>query len=302
MNADVSEKQAQDTVYALAVSPSFAEDRRCYAARQSGLLLSDDGGLTWQSAVEALSVTAVVVSLKQHVFAGIPGGILHSSDEGKSWTTVPLPAPPPLITALTASPDNSMVLAGTMEDGVFLSEDDGASWNAWNAGLLDRHILCMALSPCFSSDRRVYVGTETGIYGSRNQGRSWRMLNFPPEFAPVLSIALSPGFFSDGILWAGTENRGLFRSEDYGQTWLPSKLMGSVNAIIPSPQFPNKPEMLVWMDNGLLLSHDGGQEWIPLDISSISGRLSAIAAPTGLEDDSILLLGTQESTITRLVL
>jgi photosystem II stability/assembly factor-like uncharacterized protein len=304
MNANLSEKQAQDTVYALATSPDFVEERRCYAARQSGLFISDDGGLTWQTAFEALSATAVAVSPKGHMFAGVLGGILHSfgGDGGNTWKTAVLPPPPPLITALAASPDGRMVLAGTMEDGVFLSDDGGSGWDAWNAGLLDRHILCMALSPCFSTDRHVYVGSETGIYGSRNQGRSWRALNFPPEFAPILSIALSPGFFSDGILWAGTENQGLFCSEDYGQTWLPSKLTGSVNAIILSPQFPHKPTILVWMDNSLLLSHDGGQEWLPLDTSPVSGRLSAVAAPMGLEDGSVLLLGTQEGTITRLIL
>jgi photosystem II stability/assembly factor-like uncharacterized protein len=195
-----------------------------------------------------------------------------------------------------------MVLAGTMEDGVFLSDDGGSKWNAWNVGLLDRHILCMALSPCISSDRRAYVGTETGIYGSQNQGRSWRALNFPSEFAPVLSIALSPGFFGDGILWAGTESQGLFRSGDYGQTWLPSNLTGSVNAIVLLPQFPHKPTILVWKDNSLLLSSDGGQEWRSLDTASVPGRLSAVATPLDLEDDSILLLGTQEGTITQLML
>jgi len=302
MNAKISEKQAQDTVYALVTSPDFMKDRRCYAAQQSGLCISDDGGLTWQPAFGALSATAVAVSPNSRVLVGVPGAILHSSDKGKSWTTVALPAPPPLITTLTPSSDDGMVLAGTMEDGVFLSDDGGSSWNAWNAGLLDRHILCMALSPSFSRDGRVYVGTETGIYGSRNHGRSWRALNFPPEFSPVLSIALSPGFVSDGILWVGAESQGLFHSNDYGQTWQSCALTGSVNAIILSSQFPNMPRMLVWIDNSLLLSCDGGQEWKPLDRSPVPGRLSAIAASMGLEDGSMLLLGTQEGTITQFML
>ena len=42
------ETEVQDAVYALATSPEFARDGVCFAARNSGLYRSDDGGGAWR--------------------------------------------------------------------------------------------------------------------------------------------------------------------------------------------------------------------------------------------------------------
>jgi len=81
----------------------------------------------------------------------------------------------PLISALATSPnfaDDGTILAGSIEDGVFCSMDRGVQWAAWNFGLLDLHVLCMALSPHFGRDETVFVGTETGLFRSTNGGHA----------------------------------------------------------------------------------------------------------------------------------
>ena len=75
-----AEPQIQDLVYSLATSPNFALDGICFAARQSGLYRSEDGGITWRSTYDSLDLeaplatTAVVVSSNfgsdRSVFAG----------------------------------------------------------------------------------------------------------------------------------------------------------------------------------------------------------------------------------------
>ena len=80
-------------------------------------------------------------------------------------------------------------LAGTLEDGVFSSTDRGGRWGAWNFGLFDLNVLCLALSPTWTRDETVYAGTETGLYRSTNGGRAWRHSGFPSELAPALCIA-----------------------------------------------------------------------------------------------------------------
>ncbi len=311
------ETQVPDFVYSLATSPDFAQDGICFAARHSGLYRSDDGSLTWQNAyasleLEAPLITAAVAlspnfAADRSVFAGVPGGILRSVDGGQSWHIASLPSPPPFVSTLVVSPNfahDGTLLAGTMEDGVFRSADRGSHWSAWNFGLLDLNVLCMAISPDFADDETLFVGAESGIFRSTNGGRAWREVNFPPDFAPVLSLALSPGYASDGVLFAGTESCGLFHSSDRGHTW--TRLGGdvmtdAVNAVILSPQFPHKPDILVLLGEALLISRDGGRHWSDWKAGlSIEQGMVSVAAPQGLDPQAPLLVGLVEGGVLRL--
>ncbi len=308
------ETQIPDIVYALAVSPNFAQDHVCFAARQSGLYRSDDGGLHWRFMYDTLNLdaplaaTAVAVSPNfesdHSVFAGAPGGILHSVDGGEHWTIASLPPPPPFISTLAASPHfahDSVVLAGTMEDGVFRSADRGSNWSRWNFGLLDLNIYCLALSPAFANDETLFVGTETGIFHSKNGGRAWREVAFPTELAPVLSLALSPDYADSGILFAGTEFSGLFYSADRGHTWKnlgKGMLTEAVNDIILSPTFPTQAEVLAVLSTALLLSRDGGQSWSAWKTDQpIQESITCVAAPHGLTPAAQLLVGLVEGDV-----
>ncbi len=309
--------EVPDIVYSLAASPDFAQDGVCFAARASGLYRSDDGGLTWQNAYASLELdaplTTAAVAVSPHfeadrsVFAGVAGGILRSVDGGQNWHVASLPSPPPFVSTLVVSPNfahDGTLLAGTMEDGVFRSADRGGHWSPWNFGLLDLNALCMAISPDFAHDETLFVGVESGIFRSTNGGRAWREVNFSPDFAPVVSLALSPDYARDGVLFAGTECCGLFYSEDRGQTWTrlgQDVATDAVNAIILSPQFPEKPRILALLGGALLISGDGGRHWSEwkTGLSTEQGMVS-VAAPQGLDPQAPLLVGLVEGGVLRL--
>jgi photosystem II stability/assembly factor-like uncharacterized protein len=238
--SDFEQLQAQDVIYALAVT-----DGVFFAGRASGLYRSDDGGHSWHNAYETLNIelplaTTALAFHGQNVFAGVKGGILRSGDGGHTWFTAALQGPPPLVVALAISPnfiEDGILLAGTAEDGVYSSTDRGSHWTPWNFGLIDLNIFSMAISPDFTQDQMVFVGTESGIFRSKNGGRAWRALPFPPEAAPVLSLGVSRDFASDNCLYAGTEANGLYVSTDRGQSWQASHLpenSSAVNAIAVS--------------------------------------------------------------------
>jgi photosystem II stability/assembly factor-like uncharacterized protein len=204
----------QDTVYALA-----AAGDTLYAGRASGLYRSDDDGASWRNTFaslersDPLAVTALAVA-DSTVFAGVNGAVLRSDDSGDHWQIVTLASPAPQVVALALSPDGT-VIAGTAQDGVFVSTDRGASWIAWNFGLIDLNVYALALSPDFERDHIIFAGTVSGIFESRNGGRSWKETSFPMNAAPVLSLAVSPA----NLIYAGTEAHGLFVSDDGGSSW-----------------------------------------------------------------------------------
>lgn len=277
-------QQADDTVFSLAASPDFAVDGICFAACASGLYRSRDGGQSWESLDigTRLAVTGLAVSPDyghdRSLFAAVQGGILRSSDGGDTWFAARFAAPPPLFSALRASPSfeyDGVLLAGTMEDGIFASSDRGANWQSWNFGLFDLNVLCIALSPSLAEDETVLAGAETGLYRSDNGGRAWRETAFPTDRAPVLCLA----FIDDGAgkILAGTENHGLWVSGDQGRNWLrlaEKSMPATVNDIQSAGR-----RIFALVDDGLLTSADDGQTWTRL--MQTRDAPTALLAPAG---------------------
>jgi photosystem II stability/assembly factor-like uncharacterized protein len=307
-----------DVVYALMASPTFAADQTCFAARASGLYGSSDGGLTWQplygslKSANALPTSAVAVSsdygADHTLFAAVEGSVLRSRDGGQSWEIAPMPSSP-LIVTLCASPTfgrDGVLFAGTAQDGVYHSADRGNHWVAWNFGLYDLNILCVAVSPDFARDETLFVGTESGLYQSTNGGRAWRELAFPAEYTPVLSVALSPAYSLErGTLYAGTEASGLFRSVDQGQTWErlgENVLPADVSNVAVSADNQSCTDLLALTSAGILVSHDDGVTWQDVSPDLADGQgWTCVAAPCGLLPGAPILLGLSDGAVMRMV-
>ncbi len=302
----------QDYVYQLAGSGTTF-----FAARNSGLYRSDDGGRTWQMAYQSLDISEPLPTLTvaispdfEHdprLFAGLSGGIFRSLNGGQTWENIPLPPPPPAISALELSPNfeqDGIVFAATLEDGVLLSSDRGGHFGTWNFGLLDLNILCLAISPNFAKDETVFVGAQSGVFRSTNGGRAWREVDLPVGYEAVLSLALSPDFAHDGILLAGTETQGLLLSTDAGESW---QCMGTdvfteaVNAIHLASDFSARPEILALHAGTLFHSIDRGETWIPWRENILADEeVAAVLAPQGFDTGTLVLVGLANGNILRL--
>jgi photosystem II stability/assembly factor-like uncharacterized protein len=241
------------------------------------------------------------------LFAGLSGGILRSLDGGQSWENIPLPAPPPVISALELSPNfeqDGMIFAATLEDGVLFSADRGHRFGACNFGLLDLNILCLAISPDFARDETVFVGTQSGVFRSTNGGRAWREVDLPVGYEAVLSLALSPDFARDGVLFAGTETQGLLCSTDAGEGWQrlgEDVLTEAINAIHLAPDFSDHPELLALHADTLLHSTDRGVIWSPWREDSLADQeVTAILAPHGFNAGDLVLVGLADGNVLRL--
>jgi hypothetical protein len=288
-----------------------------FAARQSGLYRSDDGGVSWQpvsihqGSDEQPSVTGVVMAQgpdnTAHLMVAVPGAVLISRDEGANWTAAGLGSPAPFVTALAVSPDyarDGIALAATIEDGVLRTDNYGEIWRPWGFGLFDLHVLGLAVSPSFVHDGTAYAVTESGVYRSRTSGRSWELTSFPAEAAPVLCAAISPDFAQDGRLYAGTEGAGLFTSDDRGVSWQRMAQLdstGSINAILLAGQQPTGAEILVMTDGALWISQDGGESWSAWHGDTDFGAgLTAALAPAGFAAHNLSLLGLADGRILTL--
>ena len=300
---------ADETVFALACC---AQDDTCFAACSSGLYRSRDGGRNWQSlraSDERLTTTAVALSPDyahdRSIFAAVKGGILRSSDGGDTWFTTGFPAPPPLFTTIRVSPnfeEDGMLLAGTMEDGIFSSTDRGVHWQPWNFGLFDLGVLCLALSPNWSTDETVLAGTESGLYRSTNGGRAWRFSAFPADSAPVQSVAwLQDDVSNQSLILAGTESQGLLASHDHGAVWqriAEHTIPHAVDQLVALHNQDGGYTLFALVDDGILRSDDFARSW--------TGVVHTEALTTAMlplnAAQNVLLLGVLGKGIMRLAL
>jgi len=189
-----------------------------------GLLVSRDGGRTWQA-------VAFKGGADFHALAYSPrsGGTLYGwSVAGQtgfhrvsvtSWMGELLPARGLAnVLSLAASPDtDGPLLAGT-KAGLMASRDGGETWS--RVAAIPSDVLVTAASYHVSDSRQayVYLRSDQGLMRSRDGGSTWESTSFMGDArTPVVAIAVGPG---ENVALATTDST-VVRSGDGGRTWQP---------------------------------------------------------------------------------
>ena len=214
-----------------------------------------------------------------------------STDNGTSWTVVNNGLPNDAIGSLAVSGTN--IFAGTLNNGVFRSTNNGANWT--QAGLTSTCINAFAVS-----GTNLFAGTFNGVFLSTDNGTSWTaasngVTGYIYAFAVSgtnLFTAAGGVFLStdNGTSWtgvntgltntdvrslgasgtnlfAGVAGGGAFRSTNNGTSWTEANQGLPRHPFIPTEYaFIN---CFVWsgqnlfagLDGGVYLSTDNGTNW-----------------------------------------
>jgi len=211
-------------VYSLAVDASA---HMVYAGTNGGgSWTSADGGATWQSTQRSSLSNSMVLSL-----AVDPAGMLYagtnsvgaqvSRDHGATWTTVNagLDTVNKFAYGLWIDPSNGkkILVGNEAMYGLIGSQDGGATWSVAGQGFTGRGSRGVAFDP--SNSQQIYAGAMigNGFFKSIDGGLTWSLRRFGSPAVYVIAVAVDPS--SPNIIYAGTQNEGLFRSQDYGNTW-----------------------------------------------------------------------------------
>ncbi|MDT8323183.1 MAG: hypothetical protein RRA94_03645 [Bacteroidota bacterium] len=169
-------------------------DGRVLAGCTPGLLVSGDGGNSWQSVPEAetLNIEALCERSTGEVVIGGGFGVVVLATDFR----VLQQSRPSLLPVLTLAGDSvGGIFAGTLGDGLHRSADGGVTWT--QIGLEGEDITGIVAADedfCFAATRR------HGIFETRNGGRQWQALGIGLHTGEILN--LYAGY--DGFLYAGT--------------------------------------------------------------------------------------------------
>jgi photosystem II stability/assembly factor-like uncharacterized protein len=112
-----------------------AQDDLIVAATRSTVMVSQDGGKAWKSAILAsypINIRNVTVTPDQQVFVATREGAFHSGDSGKSWNHVVAGLPDKDITSLAFDGSHKRLVATSGQTGVIFESTDGG--NTWQRG------------------------------------------------------------------------------------------------------------------------------------------------------------------------
>ncbi|HKD12746.1 MAG TPA: PKD domain-containing protein [Thermoanaerobaculia bacterium] len=127
-----------------------------------------------------------------------------------------------VVTALAVAGEGTGILwAGSVEEGVFLSSDGGATFSPRNTGLPAAYVSSIVIA---SPDGRSAYVTFAGflgapsrhVYRTTDAGATWANLSGNLPDVPVAALAVDPTDVND--LFVGTDV-GVFRSVDGGAHW-----------------------------------------------------------------------------------
>ena len=119
------------------------------------------------------------------------------------------------VTALHATLEGTL-FTGTIQGGIFRSTDGGKTWAPANEGL--RVYVDKMLPSIFAFAQKeniLYAGTGGDLFYSINGGGSWQQMT-RLEDPGITAVA-----FINDALYIGRPDKGIFRSDDDGESWIP---------------------------------------------------------------------------------
>lgn len=197
------------------------QERLYVGTMDRGIYCSSDGGKTWEPCL-AVSRPGPIDTLTAD--PSVPGLIyaagryfFRSRDFGRTWEQFDLPEEGfNDVHALATHPRwPGMVILGTRTGNIYLSRDQGETWQKAQDRPMPVRIFSFAVDPF--NENWIYAGTCNGsFWKSEDGGFIWRQAggsSMPPNVNMVLPDPQRPGH-----LYAAT-SAGPMESFDYGETW-----------------------------------------------------------------------------------
>lgn len=192
-------------------------------------------------------------------------GVYKSEDAGNSWTTVNGGIDSLQIQKLFSLPDKQLeiIFASGTNGGLYRSADQGENWES----IFEGPVKFNAMTQMITSTKTIsYLGDSTGkIHISEDMGKTWKILYGIEDAGGITCMAASRHQEDDGTIIIGTDKRGLFLSNDCGQSFVEVFVpvnVASVQSVVLSPGFEKDSVAFAsfWYD-AIYQSIDGGKTW-----------------------------------------
>ncbi len=273
----------------------------------AGLWKSENNGLSWfpvfyQEATVSVGAVAVAQSSPNIVWIGtgestarnsvtVGDGVYKSTDGGKTWTNMGLKDTRHISRILISRGDPNIVYVAAMghlwgpnqERGVYKTIDGGKTWSRILYINEDTGICDLEMDPEDSlilyaaayehrrlPYRMISGGPGSGLYRTKDGGQSWEKLTRDLPEGIMGRIGLAVARSRPGVVYALIEHQdpGIWRSEDYGQTWKRTCDAATYRTVNNRPFYyshiyvdPSDDQTIYVQSTGLYVSNNMGQKF-----------------------------------------
>lgn len=251
-----------------------------------GIFESHDGGTSWTPVMDmnrqSVRALAGAPSNPKVMIAGTLEGVFRSEDAGAHWSRIS-----PLenkeiheVESIAIDPTNPRTIYAGTWHLPWKTTDGGATWAPMTKGIIvDSDVFSIIVDP--KTPSVMYLSACSGIYKSMDGGESFKGgvgvnkgQGIPSTARRTRVLMQDPNV--QNVVYAGT-TEGLYRSDDAGGEW--KRHTGSsviVNDVLVDPT-DSKRVMLATDRGGVLISHDGGNNFEPSNAGFSEREVSAMA-------------------------
>ena len=210
------------TIYSIDVNSFIVVGESLFAGTSNGVFVSQNNGNSWTSVSSGLdsniysrNVRALLVRGSK-LIAGTANGIFVSSNKGENWVRTDSGFTSMNVKCFCSN--DSLIVAGTKDNGIFFSTDDGISWN---------HIYMSSgwsVSSLAQIGLNLFAGIPdgAGVMLTTDMGRNWkRVTSGLKDTVNHYTLYVTSLASSGNNLFAGTLFYGLYLSTDFGGYWNP---------------------------------------------------------------------------------
>lgn len=233
-------------------SLSFVGDDpdRLLFGHHGGILSSSDGGRSWQPLATRADAMSLGVATDGSIVIAGHDVLAESRDDGRTWQDVATSLPSLDVHGFARDPeDGTRMWAYLATGGLWESGDAGATWER-----VSPENVLFPVATTSPSGTRLFGVTADGLARSDDGGRTWQNVA-SPELYPIASLAAS----ADGAVLVAGGPAGVARSDDGGANWSKMPFDGQAAAIAVTAR--GRTVALVTRSTGFFRSDDGGQTW-----------------------------------------
>ena len=149
-----------------------------------------------------------------YVYVGSLGGyVYYLSDNDNYWTPIPIPGIASYSSIVDMVVIDTMLFAGTENNGIYRTKDNGANWEPVSNGLTNLSILSLEVS-----GTTLYAGTYFDkFFISTDYGETW--INSTGNLPLAPDNTVSAIAFDDSVIFVGLKRGGVYISQDHGASW-----------------------------------------------------------------------------------
>lgn len=194
------------------------------------------------------------------LYFGHHGGMMQSSDGGKSWIPLASLQQDAMSIAIPRDDPNIITIAG--HNVLSTSSDGGKTWRAPTTNLPGTDIHAFVVNPNNAREFYAFVA-GFGLFKSEDGGVMWSSLSrgVPTSTTSVVIRSDAPQ-----TIFLGSGQQGLFKSSDGGVTWAAVSSNAFQSAIALALNDRN--ELYVASEQGVFKSADSGVTWTRLNVDT----------------------------------